>query len=253
MTLPTFTDLGALADDLAKRGADPAIRSAITSAWRVQSCLGDLRQAEQSVKLLRKIADRERADDSQEAMTIERALMTSAVLHYARATSTSGQKGERGSIQLEQSRLTPEEWLDHTKIIDVRNQALAHVYSGRSAGDHIWHRDVFFAVESPQGTWVAASASNQTSYHGETLRRLEKMLPVAIREVKAKFDKRMAAVSRMLNGKVKTEMFRKHAFDPAHVFGSEETARAILAGRDHGDSAIWTNRFGATVEKPVED
>lgn len=253
MTLPTFTDLGALAEDLAKHGADPSIRAAITTAWRVQSCLGDLRQAEQSMKALRKIADRERDEDSQEVMTIERALMTAAVLHYARATSTSGQKGERGSIQLEQSRLSPDEWSEHSKIIEVRNQAIAHVYSGRSAGDHVWHRDIFFAVETPEGHWAAASATNQTSYHLDTLRRLERMLPVAIREIRAKFDKRMAAVTRMLNEKVKAAMFRKHAFDPTHVFGSEETARAILAGRARGDSVIWTNRFGVTAEKPIDE
>lgn len=241
MQFPMFTDLGSLAEDLARRGANPKVRAAIMMAWRAQSCLGDLRQAEESVRVLRAITAQPRQSGDPEPMIIERALMSASIMHYARATSTSGQKDERGSIQLERNRLTPEEWEDHSKIIDVRNQALAHVYSGRTAGDHTWHRDIFFAVETPNGTWAAASASNQTSYHEATLRRLERMLPIAIREVKAKFQKRIAAVSTMLNGEIEIAHFRKHAFDPLAVFGSEETVRAIIEGRQFGETSIWVN------------
>ena len=41
---PTFTDLGGVADELAKRG-NVKLRAIMTQAWRAQSCLGDLSQA----------------------------------------------------------------------------------------------------------------------------------------------------------------------------------------------------------------
>lgn len=247
MTFPTFTDLAALADDLTLRGASPKLRSAITMAWRAQSCLGDLRQCQDCVTLLRQSIDESRDTDTADVLVIERSLMSTAVMLYARATSTSGQHGERGSIQLEQSKMQPDEWADHCKILAVRNQAMAHVYADRDAGDHVWHRDVIFAVERPHGGWSVASASNQTSYHAPTLRRLERMVPVATLAIKAKFDKRISTVTSMLSGKVKVALLRKHAFSPETVFGSAEAVEAILGGSGKGDAAFWVNNG-----KPVD-
>lgn len=239
MQLPVFTDLRELAEDMARRGSAPSVRAAIATAWRAQSCLGDLRQSADCAIALRDLTGRPREMDTAALMTTERALLTTAVLLYARATSTSGQKDERGSIQLERTKLTPEEWEAHCNIIDVRNQALAHVYSLRETGGHVWHRDKFFAVQNPDGVWAPVLASNQTSFREDALKQLELMLPVALREVRAKLMKRMGAVARLLNGQITTAQLLKHAFDPVETFGSLAAVQAVLDGREDGETSFW--------------
>lgn len=241
LPLPPFTDLGALAEELARRGKNTKLRAAITQAWRAQSCLGDLRQAFDCCSALEGIIERPRSADTSALMATERALMTTAIMLYARATSTSGQLGERGSIQLERNKLSEQEWADHCSLLDVRNQAMAHVYSSRPIADHEWHRDVFFAVQVSNGQWKAASASNQTSFHAATLERLKRMLPVAHREVKEKFHKRIGAVTDMINREVDAKLILRHVFDPIPVFGNEEAVRAALAGAPTGETAFWYN------------
>ena len=169
---PKFTDLGSLADELA-RGGNVKIRAPMTQAWRAQSCLGDLRQAADCADILREMEGRPHEQDTSDLIAIERALMTTIVMLYARATSTNGDKGERGSIQLSEKKLTAEEWTDHNAILDVRNQAMAHVYSSRKLSDHDWHRNILFAVNADENGWKPASASNQTGYHADTFARLE--------------------------------------------------------------------------------
>lgn len=240
MTFPEFSDLGALADQMARRG-EVKLRSIVTQAWRAQSCLGDIRQAIDCMDALKVLIDRPRSEDSAGRLATERALMTTIIMLYARATSTNGDKGERGSIQLDKEKLSAAEWADHTAIVDVRNQAMAHVYTSRLLNDHDWHREKFFAVHVGDGVWKPASATNQTGYHLATADCLVRMLPVAQRELKAKFNKRMDAVSKMINDEVKGGALFKHLFDPVPVFGGEEGVRIILDGAPQGEAAFWIN------------
>src|SRR3546814_11200986 len=71
-----------------------------------------------------------------------------AILLYARATATSGSKSERGSVQLDASKLLPEQQADHDMIIRLRNGVIGHVAQGaRIAGD-LWHRDSYARREA---------------------------------------------------------------------------------------------------------
>ena len=237
---PTFTNLAAVADELASRG-NVKLRAIVTQAWRAQSCLGDLRQASDCADVLHDMLKRPTEQDTPVLLTVERSLLTNAIMLYARATSTNGDKGERGSIQLSEKKLTPEEWEDHNAILDVRNQAMAHVYGSRKLSDHDWHRSIFFAVDAGGGRWKPASASNQTSFHADTFARLERMLPVALREVKTKFHERMEAVAKVVNADVKGAALLKHVFDPVAVFGTEQAVEALLGGAGQGDTAFWVN------------
>lgn len=240
MNFPAFTNLMAVAEELAGRG-DVRLRAIVTQAWRAQSCLGDLRQASDCADVLRDMLKRPFEQDTPAPLTIERSLLANAIMLYARATSTNGHKGERGSVQLSEKKLTSGEWEDHNAILDVRNQAMAHVYGSRKLSKHVWHRSVFFAVEAGDGRWRPASASNQTSFHADTFTKLDRMLPVAIREVKTKFHERMEAVANVVNADVKAAGLLKHVFDPIPVFGSEEAVRVVLAGESQGDTALWVN------------
>ncbi|MET3712637.1 hypothetical protein ABIC65_003355 [Sphingomonas trueperi] len=240
MTLPAFTNLAAVAEELASSG-NVKLRAMVTQAWRAQSCLGDLRQASDCVDVLRDMLKRPTEQDTPVLLTVERSLMANAIMLYARATSTNGDKGERGSIQLSEKKLTPEDWADHSAILDVRNQAVAHVYGSRKLSNHDWHRSIFFAVYSGEGRWKPASASNQTSFHADTFAKLERMLPIALRELKAKFHERMDAVAKVVNVDVKAAALLKHVFDPVAVFGIEEAVRILLADAGQGDTAFWIN------------
>jgi hypothetical protein len=235
---PTFTNLGALAEELASRG-NVKLRAIMTQAWRAQSCLGDLRQATDCADALRTMLGRSDEQDTPVLLTVERSLLANGVMLYARATSTNGDKGERGSIQLSEKKLSPEEWTDHNALLDVRNQAMAHVYRFRKLNDHDWHRSVFFAVSAGDGRWKPASASNQTSFHAETFSKLDRMLPVAVREIRLKFHERMEAVTNLVNSHVKAASLLKHQFDPCSVFGGEDAVSALLAGQAEGDASFW--------------
>lgn len=244
---PPFTDLAAVAEELASRGKN-SLRAMMTQAWRAQSCLGDLRQASDCVDILRDMMDR--TEETPALLTVERALLSNAVMLYARATLTNGDKGERGPIQLSKKKLTPEEWDDHQAILDVRNQAMAHVYRARKLSEHEWHRTMFFAVDSGGGRWKPACASNQTSFHADLFAKLEKMLPIALRELKAKFHERMEAVTKAVNEGIKAETLRKHIFDPVKVFGGRGAVQALLDGETQGDSAFWVREGRQPNAKP---
>lgn len=236
--LPLFTDLKALAEERARHG-NVSLRAMMTQAWKAQSCLGDLRQAMDCAVVLRRHAKTATKKGSAETLVIEKALLTTAIMLYARATSTNGQGGERGSIQLAEKHLTPEQWADHNVILDVRNQAMAHVYSGRRFSEHDWHKEKFFAVSFGNNHWKPASATNQTSFHAATFDRLERMLPVAHAALKAKFLERMGAVAKAVNTELKQEVLRKHAFDPVATFGSVEAVREVLAGSENTEASFW--------------
>lgn len=241
MKFPAFVDLSAVAAELELNGKGAQLRQMLDQAWRAQSCLGDLRQSLDCCRALRAVVKRTPGGTPQ-ALTIERSLLATALTLYARATSTSGQQGERGSIRIEQSKVSKELWSDHEALIDVRNQAMAHVYSSRDVGSHNWHRDLFFAVEVSPGTWAPASASNQTGFHAPTLDRLERTIPAAHEIVLAKFHRRMSAVTRQVNsGGISEALLRKHQFDPVKAFGSEEGVRMVLQGRGLGTTAFWVN------------
>jgi hypothetical protein len=240
MNFPPFSDLSALALQLESSGKCPELRKKLRQAWRAQSCLADLTQSQECCEALRSILDRPRTADTPALLTTERALLTTAVILYARATSTSGQSGERGSIQLDRKKLTDDEWKNHNALLDIRNQVLAHVYSTRAVNSHEWHREMFFAVEVNDGAWKPASATNQTGFQAETLEYLESMLPLANKLLLGKFRKNMAAVNDQIK-QVPQSLLLEHRFDPVTVFGSIEAVRRLLAGASQETASFWVN------------
>lgn len=239
MTFPSFTNLTVLIGKLEKLGKYGELRKTLMQAWRAQSCLADLKQAQDCYDVLQGILKRPGTEDTPELLTTERALLITAIMLYARATSTSGHKGERGSIQLERGRLSPDQWKDHQAIIEVPNRAFGNVYSSQAVGGYYWHREMVFAVERPSGMWEAASASNQTSYRKDTVKSLGRMLPVAKGIVKEKFQRRLGAVTEKINAaSVPRELFIECQFDPARAFGGEEAVRRVLAGKQGGEASF---------------
>jgi hypothetical protein len=195
--LPRFTDLRGMARDL---GDDPVYRRLATTigkAARAQSCASDLAQARTAYESLDALLASPRKKGSIERSATENALLMTAVLLYARATSTSGGKGERGSIDIS-SKLNDGQLLDHKALVDVRNRALAHVYSREPVADDLWHADQLFLVETEQG-WKPAAATKRYQFHRPTLDRLHRQVPVASELVTETFHKHTNRITELLS------------------------------------------------------
>ncbi|HKY80595.1 MAG TPA: hypothetical protein VJM09_03900 [Sphingobium sp.] len=242
MTFPPFTDLEALASTLKKNGRHSTLKKVLMQAWRTESCLGDLRQSQDCCNIIRKNLERPKAEYTLEHHTIERSLLTTAILLYARATDTGGKGEERGAIQLQQGQLTKDQWQDHQALISIRNQSLAHVNPTHVVDERFWHRIILFAIRTASGIWRPACATNETGFHLETFQRLERMLPIASEIILPKFQKRMKAVSDQLNeSNLDERTFFENQFNPVKVFGSEAAVQRLLAGSVNATDAFWVN------------
>ncbi|WP_265571047.1 hypothetical protein [Sphingomicrobium nitratireducens] len=242
MNYPPFTDLLALSKDLKRTAKQKGLKGALLQAWRAEACLGDLLQASDCCKQLRAIVDQEGKSHGPAEQTVIKALQTTAVMLYARATSTGGKGAERGSIQLNKKVLTGAQKNDHEALISLRNEALAHVNPTHKVGDRLWHKVSLFAVRNAHGQWTPAAATNETTWHRETLERLERVLPLAIEFVEEKFKTRLKMVEEIMGeAGIDEAIFRRYLFDPVEVFGSEAIVTQILSSRGKASDRFWVN------------
>ncbi|WP_188062388.1 hypothetical protein [Sphingobium sp. KCTC 72723] len=243
MSFPDFTDLRQIALALKDDAQFDDLRRSIESVWRVQSCNADLRQSADACEALNSLRRSPRQQGSLSRATTENALLITGVMLYARATGTSGQRGERGSIQLDAKKLAPQEHVDHTILLDIRNRAFAHVYRESPIADNVWHEDVVFAVDFAERGWRPAVGSNRISFHVPTFERLQRQIPVADAHLMKAFHKRIDAVTHMINvASVPLDLFLRFRFDPVQKFGGVKAAEQILAGTQVGHATVMTDR-----------
>lgn len=240
MTYPPFVDLLALSKSLNRTNRQKKLNNLLLQAWRAQSCLADLLQSDDCCKILRAKVDEKGQTFGVQEQTIVNALQTTAVSLYVRATSTSGKSGERGSIQLNKKQLTKDQIEDHASLLDLRNQALAHVNHQHKMGNRIWHNVVLFAVPNRIGKWTIAVSTNETTWNRETLECMERMLPLAIKFVQDKFSARLKEAEEALNDAgINERTFRKFSFDPVETFGSHAVVKRILESRGQTSDRFW--------------
>lgn len=240
--LPTFIDLLALANSLKRNGRHGTLKKMLIQAWRAQSCLGDLTQARYCCDKLLGLRPEATGPRNPADHAIEKSLLTTAVLLYARATHTSGKGEERGSITLQRGQLTPKQWTDHQELIELRNQVVAHVNPEHSTDERVWHKRLLFAVRHSSGRWRMASASNETSFHLGTFRRLQSMLPVAHDIVLTQFNRRISAANAQINQlELSDTFFSEMVFDPVEEFGSFAAVQRVLAGSGEQTDSFWYN------------
>lgn len=239
---PPFADLEAVAAKLHKTGKHVQLRKTLLQAWRAESCLNDLVQAQSCCDVLAEHARISREEMTPERHITERALLTTAIILYSRATSTSGKLEERGAIKLERGHFTREQWEDHQALIDLRNQCLAHVNPTYNVGSRIWHRAMLFAVRVAEGVWWPASCTNETGFHKDTFESLKRVLPLAHEIVLQKFHRRLEAASTQLKeANLDEKVYLDSQFDPVHFFGSADAVRRVLAGSTKGTDSFWVN------------
>ncbi|OUS03981.1 hypothetical protein A9Q96_16870 [Rhodobacterales bacterium 52_120_T64] len=202
--------------------------------------MGDLLQASDCCKILRAKVDEKGETFGPKEQTTVKALQTTAVSLYVRATSTGGKLGERGSIQLNKRQLTKDQKEDHSALLMLRNQALAHVNPEHKMGTRVWHKVSLFAVPNGTGQWIPAAATNETTWNRETLECLERMLPLAIKFMQENFSVKLNAAQEALDDAGISKMtFQKFLFDPVEVFGSDAVVQRILKSRGKASDRFW--------------
>lgn len=240
MSYPPFVDLLALSKSLNRTNRQKKLNDLLLRAWRAEACLGDLMQASDCCKILRAKVDEKNETFGPQEQIIVKALQSTAVSLYVRATSTGGKPGERGSIQLNNRQFTNDQKDDHNALIMLRNQALAHVNPQHKMGTRVWHKVSLFAVPNGAGQWMPAAATNETTWNRETLECLERMLPLAIKFMQEKFRARLDAAGEALNDAgIKEATFQRFLFDPVEVFGSDAVVTRILEARGKASDRFW--------------
>jgi hypothetical protein len=235
---PITVDLMGLANQLIATGGKRSVVGVLTNAWRAQSCVADLRQAEEMRAQINRLPGT--GAGFSEVANLQTGLMTSAVILYARATHTSGSKRERGSIQLDIKKMTPQQQTDHRALIRIRNGAVAHVEANEQiAGDH-WHANYLFAKRVREGTWAYASGSTSIGINFDVVRILERQIPVATQMLRAICQKRLDDVELALReARISEATILRHQVDPLEWFGSPEVAQLMLRGRPGEESSLW--------------
>jgi len=242
MTLPRCTDLSALAAAVEGQRDYARLGTLIKRALLAQSCGSDLKQAQSIFVAWDHVRQSPRGVGTPNRNATEAAQLFACVSLYSRGTWTSTNKGARGSINIAHE-LSPDQLSKHCEIIDVRNKALAHVYSSPVAGD-IWHDDLLIAVEAESG-WSVGGASRKTLKHGPTWENLRIMLPIASSILERRIVERMNKVSDLLNAnRIQNSELEAHMFDPVVRFGSLEAAQSMMPG---GSGTAYVKRAANTV------
>lgn len=238
-SLPKFADGEALARDLQRDPRYASLANVIRRAALEQSCASDLSQASSCCDALKWLLESPRQKGTLTRAATENALLTTAILFYARATATSGKKGERGSVDVRDGfrKHDPDLVIEHQAIIAVRNRAIAHVYPNEIIAGELWHEERPFLVEQAEG-WLPAGAKRSIQFHRLTFDRLVRLIPIAQGIIFAKYHKSTGRMTDLYNANpIPQKLLAKHKIDPVAFFGSEQAVRDALAGIPAGSAA----------------
>lgn len=238
MSKVRFSDLRAVVLELAKIPQHQHLPKKLEKAVRAQSCHADLRQAEACLQAIDKLLPSPRAKGTVERNATEAALLMSCVVLYARATHGGSGKGERGSVSV-RDQLSSDLKIDHDALINLRNQAFAHVYLDNSAsGAPMWHEvKPFLQNDGESLEWNVGVGSRTTQVDKPTIERLRRLLPSAIEFVRNRFRARLDAVTSEINDhSIALELIEKHEMTATELFGSTEAGQIAVNGRPAGES-----------------
>jgi len=242
VTLPLTIDLMKLGLSVEARGGSKKLARALRTAWRAQSCFADLRQAQGTCEALNSVAVSGASLEPNILQHVQSGLLGTAILLYARATSSSSAKAnERSATQLDLGKLTPSQVTDHQTLLRIRNGAIGHVESRADIAGDYWHRDFLFAKRADVTNWEVASASTSIGFHRDIFFVLKRQLPIAAAQLQEKSQERiqgaMDAIREM--GLTDADLLR-HQVDPVQWFGSAHAALMILTTKSGEEGSAWT-------------
>lgn len=242
LPLPVTVDLMKLGSSLEAQGKGRRLAGALRTAWRAQSCLADLRQAQGICNEIDTVSQFVDTLAPSTLFHVRSGMLATAVLLYARATtSSSSKKNERGAIQLDTAKLSVHQLEDHEALVRVRNGAIGHVEGGaRIVGDY-WHRDFLFAKRAGLNNWDVSAASLCIGFHNATFEILKRQLPVAAGQVEARSHERIQGAMQVIRDlKLGDADLLRHQVDPVKWFGSIHAALMALGGKAGEETSGWT-------------
>lgn len=229
-----MVDLLAVAAELERREPSSKLAAALKNAGRAQSCVADVRLARTTLEALAQLRGKGRWAPAVQLTAAEHALLANSVFLYARAVATGAKQGERGHTPI-RAKLSAEDQRRHDRVINVRNTALAHVRANEKVSDDLWHREIVFAVEQPDGAWLPAAVSRRVQANRSLESDLRSLLPTAEDELRAIYFRRLTYATELLQ-KVPSllQVLEKHLLDPIEVFDSESEAAKALSRHKAG-------------------
>jgi hypothetical protein len=237
MSFPCFVDLHSFYEELRQMPEYGKSQKWLKQAVLRNACQADLNQAADCVTALRSLIASPRKSGTMERAVTEGALLNQAVLLYARATSTGGSQGERGSRSIAHG-LTPLQLEDHQALIDIRNRAIAHVYQGQEIDSTVWQRTVPLLIEFPPA-FRPCFATQSIQFNRTAFDRLARQLPIATGiMVRAFYEALNKFMEQLATNPVPDTMLRKHGIDPVALFGTPERVEAIVASSDKGQASF---------------
>jgi hypothetical protein len=227
-------DLLAVAAVLEQRDPQSRLAAALRNAGRVQSCVADVRLARSTLEALSQLRKLGEWAPSIPKLAAEHAMVANAVFLYARAAATGAKAGERGHTSIRQ-RFEPELKSKHDRVVAIRNSALAHVRPNEAITDELWHTEIIFAVEQPNGAWLPAAMTRRVQSNPRLEAELSELLAAAEPLLREMYIKRIDYAAKELSTAAHSLPLNLPVLlDPVAVFGSEAEALQALTGHRPG-------------------
>lgn len=226
-SLPVCIDFAAFGQVMAKR--DKRIEGMINRVRLTQACYADIKGACASIVALDQWMESETSSFTEEqSLTIQSALLTKAVVLYARATHGSADKGGRGSIQIK-ANLPDRLKADHELIIKLRNEAIVHSHLGKSIGDRVWEEQQLLLVDTGSG-YRPMHTMRTTQIDYNAIASMHNLLSFALDFYHQRFSELSdKLVERIHAAGFSLDELLEHSIDPRSYFSNDATFKAALA------------------------
>jgi len=246
MQLVARIDLTALARHLKGSNRHPALVKAIERAAAAGSIREDLRSARASLDQIARIQDTADAESANSPAwfnetTITGALFVQAIVLYARATATTGDR----MPLLGETKLTAEQRATHDEAMDYRNKAIAHFGRGESFVDGPLVKEaVVFSLYNDNGRPKKQIGAYTTRAQHKVAfsARLADLTDVRLAEVDTRYQALFDAADEELETTVRADPKLGYAlpgfeFDIDSFCASAEAAAQLRAQLDAGSIA----------------
>jgi len=233
-------DLTSLARDLRDSGRHPVLVKAIDRAAAAGSVREDLRTALDSLRQIVAIQDRAsegRADDSlHDETVVTGALFTQAVILYARATET---QGDRPKL-LGEAKLDAGQRATHEEAMDLRNKVVAHFGRGEALLDGPLVKEAVVLslyLDGQQRRKRIGAYTTRAAHKVAFSARLAALLEVRLAEVADRYQKLFDAVDAELESAATADpelgrSLPRFGFDADQFCASPQAADQLRAQLD---------------------
>lgn len=233
-------DLGVVLNSLANNKSERVFCGTLRQFTAVSSALIDMRHAMESLQLLMQMdAEHGYNDAVQDEIdtVLVRALAVHAIVLYARSTSTSSKHRSKFDIN---NYLSPTQRIGHKRIMDLRNDSVAHFGTGGDTYADYWARETVVVAKAMDMISVGFD-STRANYKGADLTILADLLATLIPKFEElKVEKQATAQALVVQRWNADENFRNVLAKAIYVAPAHRQRRP---SSDQTKGATRVNRF----------